>query len=196
MLRGLREAFPGLRLAGSDIFSDAVEIARTRVQDAELYQMDARRIPFVAEFDVAAAFDVLEHVEDDEQVIAQLHQAVRPGGGVLIAVPQHRWLWSAMDDVSHHKRRYERRELICKLKRHGLAPLRITSFTALLLPPMLLSRARQRRCSSEYDAFAELRLGRTLNSVFERTLDLERLLIARGISFPVGGSLFAVCRRD
>jgi SAM-dependent methyltransferase len=59
---------------------------------AVLFQMDARKIPFESEFDVIGAFDVLEHIEEDEKALAQIFHAVLPGGGLILTVPQHRFL--------------------------------------------------------------------------------------------------------
>ena len=43
--------------------------------------MDARQIPFEKEFDLIGAFDILEHVEEDELVLKQMYKACKPGGG-------------------------------------------------------------------------------------------------------------------
>src|SRR4030095_1631809 len=104
----------------------------------------ARRIPFRGEFDVIGAFDVLEHIKEDEEVLAQMYQATRPRGGVLLTVPQHSFLWSEVDDYSRHVRRYSASELKAKVKRAGFETLRTTSFVSLLLPVMFISRLRQR----------------------------------------------------
>src|ERR1041384_3261119 len=45
-------------------------------------------------FDVACGFDVLEHLDDDGDALDALCRAVRPGGGVVLTVPQHPSLWS------------------------------------------------------------------------------------------------------
>src|SRR5712691_3575953 len=89
VLRALRQALPGLKLAGGELYRPALEEARRRLPQLELLEVDACRLPFDAEFDVAMALDVLEHVDDDRLALRQLHRAVRPGGGVLVAVPQH-----------------------------------------------------------------------------------------------------------
>ncbi|MFL6504115.1 MAG: class I SAM-dependent methyltransferase, partial [Candidatus Udaeobacter sp.] len=52
VLAGIRETFPGTRLVGSDIFTDGLSFAKARLPGVDLYQMDARSIPFDAEFDV------------------------------------------------------------------------------------------------------------------------------------------------
>ena len=77
--------------------------------------MDARRIPYEAEFDVIGAFDVIEHIYEDAAVLQQMHRAVRPGGGIIVTVPQHRFLWSKQDEFSCHFRRYTRGELMSKV---------------------------------------------------------------------------------
>ncbi len=68
VLAGIHEKFPRMRLAGSEIFADGLAIAKARVPKVDLYQMDARRISFEREFDIVGAFDVLEHVIEDENV--------------------------------------------------------------------------------------------------------------------------------
>lgn len=42
-------------------------------------------------FDLVTAFDVLEHIPDDEAAVRDLYRALRPGGTLLIHVPRDRW---------------------------------------------------------------------------------------------------------
>lgn len=197
VLSGISAACRHLKLAGSEISSAGLAHAAKRVQGAELFQMDARAIPFVEEFDVIGAFDVLEHIEEDEKVLGQLHRALRTGGGLLITVPQHEFLWSRMDVHACHVRRYGARDLAAKVRAAGFDVLRMTSFVSLLLPLMLASRLRQRQPyeGGSYDPLAELRIGGLTNSLLERVMDVERLLIRAGLSFPVGGSLMMIVRK-
>jgi SAM-dependent methyltransferase len=194
VLEALHAAFPALRLVGSELYEEGLAVARRRLPDVELVQLDARELPYRDEFDVVGAFDVLEHVDEDEAVLAEAHRAVRPGGGVVLLVPQHPRLWSAMDDVAHHVRRYTRRELVAKAVGAGFDVERVTSFVSSLLPAMAASRAARRLLRRPYDPVAELRPG-ALNGVFERILDGERRLIERGVSLPAGGSLLLVGRK-
>ncbi len=193
VLQGLRSAFPGLKLAGSEVLFEGLPFTSQRIPDATLFQMDARRIPFENEFDVIGAFDVLEHIQEDEIVLQQMHQAVKPGGGIMITVPQHQWLWSEMDRVSSHFRRYVRTELRQKVQTVGFRVVGGTSFVSLLLPLMIGARLAKRR--EVTDDMSELRIGRMLNGCLEKILGLERWLIRAGISFPVGGSLLAIAQK-
>jgi len=192
VLSGIRNALPDLSLSGSEIYAAGLTLAAARLPGVDLFQMDARRMPFKEEFDVIGAFDVLEHVVEDEQVLAQMFQATRPRGGIMLTVPHHPFLWSQADDYAHHVRRYRSRELIEKVNRTGFEITRITSFVSLLLPLMLLSRLRQRK---QYDPMSEFKISPWLNTGFQKTLDVERSMIRAGLSFPLGGSLLLVARR-
>lgn len=195
VLQGIAAAFPQARLVASEAETEGLRFAARRVPRAEFLQMDARRMPFRQEFDAVGAFDVVEHIAEDETVLAQMHRALRPGGHLLLTVPQHPFLWSEYDVRAHHVRRYTRTELRAKLERAGYAVVKMTSFVSLLLPLMMLSRLNRRSAGADYDPLAELRTGNFGNAVLERALDAERLLIRAGLPLPAGGSLLAVARR-
>ncbi len=195
VLSGIRKACPQLGLSGSEIFSEGLNFAAARLPGVELLQMDARRIPFREEFDVIGAFDVLEHVNEDEEVLAQMYQATRRQGGILLTVPQHSFLWSEVDEYSRHVRRYSARDLKAKVERAGFETLRTTSFVSLLLPLMFISRLKRPSSNQAFDASAEIRIGGSINSLLEQILDVERKIMRLGVSFPLGGSLLLIARR-
>ena len=140
--------------------------------------------------------DVLEHIEQDERVLREINEAMKPGGGLLLTVPQHPRLWSAADVRACHQRRYTRRELIEKVQAAGFTPVRMTSFVTLLLPTMALSRlVRRDKPVGEIDVRAELQLPPVVNMIFKFLLSCEIFLIKAGISPPVGGSRLVVGRK-
>jgi SAM-dependent methyltransferase len=194
VLSGVSETSPRMRLAGSEIFDDGLVFARARLPGVDLYQMDARHIPFEREFDVIGAFDVLEHVVEDDVVLRQMFMATRPGGGLLVTVPQHRFLWSASDEHAMHQRRYSRTELRSKVEQAGFDIERITSFISLLLPVMIYSRMK-RNSSRDFQLWREFEISRPLNAVLANILAVERALVERGVSFPAGGSLLLIAKR-
>jgi SAM-dependent methyltransferase len=193
-LAGIQRSFPQLRVSGAELFPAGLAVAAGRVPEADLIQMDARRIPFREEFDVVGAFDVLEHVHEDEQALAEIHAAIRPGGGVLITVPQHPRLWSVVDEYSQHVRRYRRRDLLAKVRGAGFDIMRCTSFVSLLLPVLVASRMRFRK-QKAFDPLSEYRNPPFVDSALEWVLAAERGLIKVGLPLPAGGSLLAVGRR-
>jgi SAM-dependent methyltransferase len=194
VLAALHDAFPQMRLVGTELFEEGLRIARERLPESELVQADARSLDYEDEFDVVGAFDLLEHVVEDEQVLAGLARATRPGGGTILLVPQHPRLWSAMDDVAQHVRRYTRGDLLAKVTRTGLEIVHVSSFVSTLLPAMTGSRMARRVLRRPYDPVDELVPGR-LSGLFERMLNFERRLIERGVSLPFGGSLLVISRK-
>jgi SAM-dependent methyltransferase len=195
VLQGISRSFPKIRLVGGEIYPEGITFAANRIAGGEFMQMDAREIPFVAEFDAVGAFDVIEHIKEDDLVLQQMYCALKPKGLLLLTVPQHRWLWSSVDEYSCHVRRYTVRELSDKMARAGFTILRSTSFVTSLLPFMFISRLLQRGKSARFDPHAELRINPTLNRIFEWVLSLELWLIQRAISFPVGGSRLVVAAK-
>ncbi len=195
VLSGIEKQFPSLSLSGSEIYSTALTCASTRTRNAQLFQMDARRIPFADEFDVIGAFDVLEHIENDLEVLQQMHKAVRPGGGIIITVPQHKFLWSCQDEHACHVRRYSLSGLRQKAEEAGFHIVRTTSFVSFLLSLMMLSRLAKNSGKNNPDVMAELKIGKSMNAILESVLGLERGLIRSGINFPFGGSLLLIARK-
>lgn len=195
VLAGVASVFPRLKLFGSEISSAGLVHAARRVESAELFQMDARAIPFRDEFDVIGAFDVLEHIHEDEAVLREMYCAVRPGGGIVLTVPQHAFLWSQTDAHARHVRRYAAQDLTAKVEAAGFRVEQMTSFVSLLLPLMMVSRARQPVTNESYDPLVELKIGGVANAVLEKIMDVERLVIRAGLNFAAGGSLLMVARK-
>jgi SAM-dependent methyltransferase len=169
--------------------------ARKRLPSGvEFVQMDARNIPAVAVFDLIGAFDVIEHIADDEAVLRGMRAAAQAGGGVIVAVPQHPWLWSRADDIAYHQRRYRRGELETKLRRNGFEILFSSSFTALLLPLMAASRLMDRGSQQDDGIGREFTLNPRLNSLFTAVLRGEIRMTLAGVNWPAGGSRVVVAR--
>ncbi len=194
MLSKVAETFPGLELFGSEVVAAALIFVAGRVPRAELMQIDARSVPFIKHFDIIGAFDVIEHIEEDERVLAQIKKALKPGGGLLLTVPQHPALWSWIDDYSCHLRRYTASGLHDKLLNAGFEILFSTSFVSLLLPAMFLSRLSN-PWAKDNDPGAEFRRSQRSNRLLETISLFENRLIRSGISFPLGGSRLVVARR-
>jgi SAM-dependent methyltransferase len=167
VLSGISKVFPHSTLQGSEIFVAGLDFAATRLPSVDLLQMDARDIPFQEEFDVIGAFDVLEHIEEDECVLAQVHAALKPHGFMLLTVPQHAWLWSSVDEYACHVCRYAASDLHHKIRTAGFQIVRSTSFVTSLLPAMMASRILQKKVSNrKFDGTEELQISPWPSSLF------------------------------
>jgi SAM-dependent methyltransferase len=180
------------RLYGSELHAEGLAFAKPRLAGrATLMQMDARAIPADLSLDVFGAFDVLEHIPEDEAVLAGIARALNPGGGLLITVPQHRWLWSRVDDEACHVRRYTARELQAKVEAAGFHVLFSGSYTFALLPLILASRLRKQKDVSA----SEFSLPSSINALFRGVLNAEVAMTLAGVHYPVGGSRVMVAQK-
>jgi SAM-dependent methyltransferase len=195
VLSAFERAMPSMELYGSEIDANGLEQASRRLKRAQLFQMDARRIPYRQEFDFVGMFDVLEHIPEDEMVLSQVHSALKTGGGLILTVPQHAFLWSYVDEISHHMRRYESADLVAKVRNAGFEVLGSASFVSLLMPALLLSRIGKKEVDASFDPEKELKIHPWVNAVLGLVLRLERLMIRMGIRFPFGGSLILAARK-
>jgi SAM-dependent methyltransferase len=196
-IKALCAAFPNWNLSASEAQPQGLGFARQRVGgDVALLQMDACRIPFDTEFDVIGAFDVIEHIEDDRRAVAQMFRALRPGGYLVVSVPQHMFLWSQFDELGYHYRRYGRGEMERLLTSEGFTIVDSRSFNSILLPMMALSRLRKRSGRSvDVDVLDELRISPALNSMLSAALRLEAAMSETGVKWPVGGSRVVVASK-
>jgi len=119
------EVGPGLRprlpLAGTyfiDLSATAVSQLNAHGGRAAVGEITA--LPFSdGLFDLVAAFDVIEHVEDDRRVFGELERLLKPGGVLLCSVPLHASHWTTFDACVGHARRYDPADLRALLDDHG-----------------------------------------------------------------------------
>lgn len=189
----IARANPRIQITAAELYLDGAVLTASTMPGATVVQADGRQLPYEDEFDAVGAFDVIEHVDDDWRVLEQLHACVRPGGGLLLTVPQHPWLWGPDDELGHHKRRYTRADLIANVRAAGFSVLRCTSFVTLLLPVLIASRFGQN--GRRYDPMRPFRLKPSTNATCRSVMTLERALIRSGLTLPAGGSLLLVARK-
>lgn len=194
VLSHIQRTFPNMTIFGSEIYLEGLKLTSQRTSDkTSLYQMNALNIPFEKEFDLICMFDVLEHIDNDETVLSEVHRALKDNGMIFITVPQHQFLWSQIDEIACHKRRYSRKMLAKKLKNAGFIPIRTTSFVTLLFPLLLFSRHVKRGHGK--NCLQELQIREPLNSILEKFIGIDRWLIKCGISLPFGGSLLTIAKK-
>lgn len=191
---------PYLQLTASEISVQGLGYARSRFPDVDFIQLDATAIPFQAEFDIVGAFDVLEHIDADDRVLRGVAGALRPHGLLLITVPQYQWMWSALDEVVRHKRRYSRAGLVEKVRRSGFDVVFCSSFVTALFPAMTASRLfgrNVRRQPTQKEAFAAaVTLPPIANRMCDWIMRVDELALRVGLSLPYGGSLLVVARKS
>lgn len=86
------------------------------VVEADAIDLSRRDSP---PFDTILCFNVLEHVERDDLALRALRELLAPDGRLLLLVPAHPLLYSSLDRVVAHKRRYAKRHLRTLLRATG-----------------------------------------------------------------------------
>lgn len=161
-----------------------------------LYQFDARKAPFKEEYDAVCLFDVLEHIEDDQVVMENIRQMLKKEGKLILTVPAHRFLWSTIDVVSGHKRRYGLKELKSIIINNGFEVLETRHFFTLLFPFFFLRKWLniKKKTKSFNDVNAGLKINGFLNAFFNVLSIMDYYLFAR-FSPGFGGSIILVAKK-
>jgi len=199
----LKEFPPGWKLvAGCDYSDLALSFCQER-GIRTLARCDATRLPFATDaFDLVTALDVVEHLDDDQSCMREITRVCRRGGHVLLHVPAFQILWTEKDDLSHHRRRYHRAELVALVERCGLQITRLFYINAFLFPVALLRAAAGRALGRGRNPAARATesvdqlycIPGPLNRLMTGLMDLERRVVTR-VPIPFGLSLVCLARK-
>ncbi|MFZ2500410.1 MAG: class I SAM-dependent methyltransferase [Minisyncoccia bacterium] len=155
---------------------------------------DAAQIPFPDEsFDVVIALDVLEHLKDDTIGCREIIRVLSPEGTAIIAVPAFMFLWGVTDVVSHHFRRYTRRQIVSCILKAGFIIDRATYFNIFLFLPIAMVRLGVRVLSITMRSENTI-TGRCTNAILYRVFRSESLLL-RYFNFPFGVSILITANK-
>jgi glycosyltransferase involved in cell wall biosynthesis len=130
--------------------------------------------------DTVLCIDLLEDVNDPDAVVARLEGTLKPGGRIVVLVPNLPSAYGTLDQGLGHRRRFDSATLTQLLSRHGFAIERIESFNkAAVLPWLAYSKI-----------FGAGSLSKFVLKVFDKSVWLMRRLDG-AIPWP-GLSLMAV----
>jgi SAM-dependent methyltransferase len=88
---------------------------------------DLAELPEAA-FDYLFAFEVLEHIGADLEVLRGWMRYLKPGGRLLVSVPAHARKYGRSDEIVGHVRRYEKVALQTLLSAVGVSDIRIVNY--------------------------------------------------------------------
>lgn len=190
----ISKVFPKSQIVGTEFLSAGLTNAQKRLPEVSFEQLDARDLDGSRVFDIVCAFDVLEHIDADFEVIKAIRGSLSDESSrFFITVPQHMSLWSEADVFAKHERRYTFSEMQQKLTNAGFVVEYRTSFVFLLSPLMFLSR-RMKQNPEQYDPEDEFRISRAGNAILSNVMSVEALLRDLGTPMPFGGSLVVVAK--
>jgi SAM-dependent methyltransferase len=178
---------------GVDVSDDALEFCRGK--GLTVQKGLAEGLPFDNEtFDVTTALDVVEHLDDDVAGLKEMFRVTRKGGYSLVFVPAFMWLWGVQDDISHHRIRYTKSQIVERLNRAGYSIERATYANWTFFAPILAGRALMKLIGIKPESENNVNVS-ALNGVFGKLFGAERFWL-RNLNFPFGVSIVVVAKKN
>jgi len=171
---------------------EAIQLAK-RKSSFPILQGSGENLPFSNDsFDLVTCTDVLEHITNDDSTIREINRVLKPGGYVLITVPAFQSLWGHQDEVSHHLRRYTRRDIEKIVTQEGFEIMESFYFNWIMFLPVWIIRLISRLVSFKMRSEGDIN-SPTLNKMMMIVFRLDCVL-ARRIPFPFGVSVLIFAR--
>lgn len=178
---------------GVDVSDDALEFCRKK--GLKVQKGLAETLPFADEaFDLTTALDVVEHLDDDIAGLKEMFRVTKMGGYSLIFVPAFMWLWGVQDDISNHRIRYTKSQIVERLEKAGYTIERATYANWTFFAPILAGRTLMKLTGIKPESENNVNIS-ALNGVFGKLFSSERFWL-KNLNFPFGVSIVVVARKD
>lgn len=200
MLQEIRKSVPQAALIGSDYLRAPLMELAERMPNVPFLQFDLRRCPLPdACVDAVTALNVLEHIDRDEEALAQIFRILRRGGLTHVECPAGPHLFDVYDEYLMHHRRYRTSDLVKMARRVGFEILRATHLGFFVYPAFWLVKKRNRRLArrNQEAAAAQVKahIRDTGASALMATLMRLELMASTVVNFPFGIRSILVLRK-
>lgn len=178
---------------GVDVSDDALEFCRRK--GLTVQKGLAETLPYADEtFDISTALDVIEHLDDDIAGLKEMHRVTKTGGYTLIFVPAFMWLWGVQDDISNHRIRYTKKQIVERVEKAGFKIERATYANFTFFAPILGGRTLMKLTGIKPESENNVNIS-ALNGVFGKLFSAESFWLNK-LNFPFGVSIVLVARRQ
>ena len=178
---------------GVDVSDDALEFCRRK--GLKVQKGLAETLPFDDNsFALTTALDVIEHLDDDIAGLKEMHRVTKRGGYSLIFVPAFMWLWGVQDDISNHRIRYTRSQIVERLEKAGYTVTRATYANWTFFAPILAGRTLMKLTGIKPESENNVNIS-ALNGAFGKLFSAERFWL-KNFDFPFGVSIVVVARKN
>jgi len=177
---------------GVDVSDDALDFCRQK--GLTVQKGLAETLPYADEtFDISTALDVIEHLDDDGAGLREMHRVTKRGGYSLIFVPAFMWLWGVQDDISNHRIRYTKSQIVERIEKAGFRVERATYANFTFFAPILGGRALMKLTGIKPESENNVNIS-ALNGLFGSIFSAERFWLKR-FGFPFGVSIVVVAKK-
>ncbi|MET0754061.1 MAG: class I SAM-dependent methyltransferase [Pyrinomonadaceae bacterium] len=177
---------------GVDVSDDALEFCKQKGLKA--HKGLAEQLPFEDEsFDLVTALDVVEHLDDDVSGLKEMNRVLKPGGRTLIFVPAFMWLWGVQDDISNHRIRYTKKQIVERLEKAGFEIERATYANWTFFAPILAGRTLMKITGIKPESENNVNVS-ALNGIFGKLFSAERFWL-KNFDFPFGVSIVITAKK-
>jgi SAM-dependent methyltransferase len=153
-------------------------------------------IPFESvAFDFIVMADVLEHIKDDRAALAALYPRIKNGGYLLLMVPMFQSLWTSHDELHHHFRRYNRKELFQKTRDAGFDIVFSSYSYFALFPCLIVAFILEKLGIIAARKIGAQMPGRLLNHFLAIIFSMEARFMAKRLPLPIGISHVVLLRK-
>lgn len=181
---------------------DNVDISETAIAFAKqkgykrITKIDGLKLPFKDQsYDIVVAFDVLEHIEDQDAALKEWRRVIKDTGSIILTVPAYQWLWSGHDESLHHKRRYTKKSLQRAARQSNLKEERLSYAIVFSLPMIIGFRFMRKLARRSTDSESSyVNIPAWMNRFFINLLFLEARAHER-FTFPAGTSIVTILRK-
>lgn len=178
---------------GVDVSDDALEFCRRK--GLQVQKGLAETLPYDDEsFDLTTALDVVEHLDDDVAGLKEMFRVTKSGGYSLIFVPAFMWLWGVQDDISHHRIRYTKTQIVERLHKAGYTVERATYANWTFFTPILAGRTLMKLTGIKPESENNITIS-ALNGVLGKIFGSERFWL-KHLNFPLGVSIVIVAKKN
>lgn len=142
-------------------------------------------------------FDVLEHIEDEQEFLEKIYGKIEQNGFLLLTVPAYSFLWSQEDKLACHFRRYNLKDVEDKLKKAGFDIVFSSYIFALLVLPVYIFRVMPSILGLyKPDYKTQFAVNKSkLNNSISSLLNLELSIIKKGFKIPFGSSCLILAQK-
>lgn len=143
---------------------------------------------------IVAMLDVVEHIEDDADVVKQVYDLLPENGYFVAAVPAYQWMWSRHDEIHMHYRRYNKKRFLKLFKDAGFKIEYHSYFNTFLFLPAFLKRMLNKLKKEAENPSPVEEVSPFLNRVFKGIFKSESAFLPP-FRFPFGVSFVAVGKK-